>query len=60
MSLNQNTWDHVKAEALKYAEPGATWIMPWRMEANKDQLHKGLEICGCACCPDEPEDGVPR
>jgi hypothetical protein len=57
---NVNHWDRARAGALNNVEPGTTWIIPWRMEANQDLLYKGLEICGCACCPDEPEDGSPR
>jgi hypothetical protein len=55
----RNLGDLVRAAA----ERGEHWdpvIVPWRIEASQDRLHKGLEQCGCAFSPDEPEDGVSR
>jgi hypothetical protein len=43
----------VRAAALDFAKPAVTFILPWRMDVNQDQLHKGLEECGCGFCPDD-------
>ncbi len=50
---NRNLGDIVRAAMLEGAKPGVTVIMPWRMNANQDHPHKGLEQCGCAFCPDD-------
>jgi hypothetical protein len=49
----RNPSEIVRAAALDYAEPAVTFILPWRMDANQDHLHKGIEQCGCGFCPDE-------
>jgi hypothetical protein len=50
---NRNLGDIVRAAALAGATPGVPVIMPWRMNANQDDTHKGLDDCGCAFCPDD-------
>jgi hypothetical protein len=53
---HRNLDDFVKAAAVECGKPGAAMMVPWRIEANQDHLHEGLEQCGCAFSPDEPED----
>jgi hypothetical protein len=45
--------DIVRAATLEGAKPEVTVIMPWRMNANQDHPHKGLDDCGCGFCPDD-------
>jgi hypothetical protein len=45
----------VAAAALDGAKPRVRFILPWRMEANQEHLHKGLEECGCGFCPDDEQ-----
>jgi hypothetical protein len=45
----------VAAAALDGAKPRVSFILPWRMEANQEHLHKGLEECGCGFCPDDEQ-----
>jgi hypothetical protein len=58
--LNEETYGNldeiVSAAAMSGIKPGALFIAPWRLGANQDHLHEGLEQCGCAFCPDEPND----
>lgn len=54
----RNLGDVVRAAALEGAKPGAPVIMPWRMDANQDHLHKGLDECGCAFCPDDDQEST--
>jgi|HubBroStandDraft_4_1064222.scaffolds.fasta_scaffold599117_1 hypothetical protein len=44
----------VTVAALDGAKPRVTFILPWRMDTNQDNLHEGLEECGCGFCPDDP------
>jgi hypothetical protein len=53
---DRNLGEILRAATLKRAEPGATFILPWRMDANQDHLHKGLEECGCGFCPDDDQE----
>ena len=46
----------VRASVSDCAKPGATFILPWRIEAIQDDLYKGLEECGCGFCPDDDRD----
>jgi hypothetical protein len=55
---NRNLGDFARAAALEGARPGVNVIIPWRMDANQDGPHKGLDECGCAFCPDD--DGRER
>jgi hypothetical protein len=50
----------VRATALECAEPRATFILPWRMDANEDRLHESLEECGCGFCPDDDQETTKR
>jgi hypothetical protein len=50
-----NLGDIVKAGALEDAKRGP-FISPWRMNANPDNLHEGLEECGCGFCPDDDRE----
>jgi hypothetical protein len=50
---HRNLGDIVRAAALNGAKPGVTAIMPWRMDANQDHQHRGLDGCGCGFCPDD-------
>jgi hypothetical protein len=43
----------VTAAGLEGAKPGVPFILPWRMDANQENLHQGLEECGCGFCPDD-------
>jgi hypothetical protein len=54
--MHRNLGKIVGAAALKCAKPGVTFILPWRMDANQDHLHKGLEECGCGFCPDDEQE----
>jgi hypothetical protein len=46
----------VAPAAREGAKPGVTFILPWRMDANQEHLHKGLEQCGCGFCPDDDQE----
>ena len=50
---HRNLGEIVRAAALGRAKPGVTFVLPWRLDANQDHLHKGLEECGCGFCPDD-------
>ena len=52
----ENLGDMVRAAALEGAKLGVPLIMPWRMEANQDDPHKGLDVCGCGVCPDDGQE----
>jgi hypothetical protein len=52
----RNLSEIVRAGALDCAKPAVTFILPWRMDANQDHLHKGLEECGCGFCPDDDQE----
>jgi hypothetical protein len=41
--------------ASEYVRPGAILIAPWQIDANQDNLHNGLDECGCAFCPDDDQ-----
>jgi hypothetical protein len=54
---HQNIADTIRTVASEYARAEAPVLVPWRMEASQDHLHKGLELCGCGCTPpDDPKD----
>jgi hypothetical protein len=53
---HRNLGDILSAAALEGANYGVPVIIPWRMEANQDHPHKGLEQCGCAFCPDDDQE----
>ena len=53
---HRNLDDIFRAATLEGAKPRVPVIMPWRMEANQDHLHKGLDGCGCAFCPDDDHE----
>jgi len=50
---HRNLGDIFRAAALEGAKPRVPVIIPWRMEANQNHLHKGLADCGCGFCPDD-------
>ena len=50
---HRNLGDIFRAAALEGSKPRVPVIIPWRMEANQDQMHKGLADCGCGYCPDD-------
>jgi len=54
VETNRNLGDIFRAAALEGGKPPV--IIPWRMTANHDHLHKGLDGCGCACCPDDDQE----
>jgi hypothetical protein len=56
MSIGETHRNLAKKERVK---PGAILIAPWQVNANQTNRDKGLDECGCAFCPDEPDDGVP-
>jgi hypothetical protein len=51
-----NVSEIVRVASLEGAKPGVPFILPWRMDANQDHLHKGLEECGCGFCPDDDQE----
>jgi hypothetical protein len=55
---HRNLGDIVRAAALEGAKPGVTAIVPWRVNANHDRPHKGLDECGCAFCPDDDQEST--
>jgi len=59
VETHRNLDDVVRAAALECGKPEAAMMVRWRVEANQDHLHKGLEQCGCAFSPGEPEDDFP-
>jgi len=54
----RNLGDIIRAAALEGAKPRVPVIIPWRMEANQDHPHKGLEQCGCAFCPGDDQESA--
>jgi len=56
VETNRNLGDIFRAAALEGAKPGVPVIIPWRMDANQDHSHKGLEDCGCGFCPDDDQE----
>jgi hypothetical protein len=59
MSIAQNDRNFAeifKAAASERVKPGAILISPWQVDANQESLDRGLEDCGCAFAPDEPEE----
>jgi hypothetical protein len=50
---HRNIAEIFTAAALDHVKPRAMLIAPWRIDANQDNLHKGLDECGCAFCPDD-------
>jgi hypothetical protein len=60
MSIAENHRDFdeiLRAAASERVKPGAILIAPWQIDPNQDSLDKGLEDCGCAFAPDDPDDG---
>jgi hypothetical protein len=53
---HRNLTEILRAAASERVKPGAILISPWQIDANQDSLDKGLEDCGCAFAPDEPDD----
>lgn len=51
-----NLADNFRVAASERVKPGAILIVPWHIDANRDRLDRGLEDCGCAFAPDEPDD----
>jgi hypothetical protein len=45
----------VTVAALDGAKPRASFILPWRIDANQEHLHERLEECGCGFCPDDDQ-----
>jgi hypothetical protein len=54
--LHRNLGEIVRAGALGGVKRGTAFILPWRVDANQDHLHKGLEECGCGFCPDDDQE----
>lgn len=53
----QDNLDNIfRAAASECTKLGVPAIMPWRMDANQDHSHKGIEQCGCAFCPDDGQE----
>jgi hypothetical protein len=53
---HRNLDDLVSAAVAECGKLGTAIIVPWQIEAREDRLHNGLEQCGCAFSPGEPED----
>jgi hypothetical protein len=53
---HRNLAEDFTAAASERIKPGAILIAPWQIDANQGSLDKGLEDCGCAFAPDEPEE----
>jgi hypothetical protein len=53
---HRNFAETLRAAASESIKPGAMLIAPWRIDPNQDSLGKGLEDCGCAFAPDEPDE----
>jgi hypothetical protein len=53
---HRNIGDIVRAAALEGAKLAVPAIIPWRMDANQDRPHNGLDACGCAFCPDDDHE----
>jgi hypothetical protein len=45
-----------RATASERIKSGTILIAPWQTDANLDSLDRGLDDCGCAFAPDEPEE----
>jgi len=52
----RNLDEIVSAAAPEGVRPGVTFILPWRVDADQDHLHNGLEECGCGFCPDDDKE----
>jgi hypothetical protein len=52
---HRNFAEALTAAALEHVKSPAILITSWQLEANQDSLDKGLEDCGCAFAPDEPD-----
>jgi hypothetical protein len=53
--IHRNLAENFRAAAVERVKPGAILIAPWRVDANQDNLHKRLDECGCAFCPDDDQ-----
>jgi hypothetical protein len=53
---HRNVIENFNAAASERIKSGAILISPWQIDANQDSLDKGLEDCGCAFAPDDPDD----
>jgi hypothetical protein len=53
---HRNLGDIVRAATLECAKPRVPFILPWRVDANQDHLHRGFEECGCGFCPDDDQE----
>jgi hypothetical protein len=54
--IHPNLAKNFEAAASEHIKPAAILIAPWQIDANQDSLDRGLEDCGCAFAPDEPEE----
>jgi hypothetical protein len=55
---DQNFTEIFRAAASVRVKPGAILIAPWRIDANQDNLDRGLDECGCAFCPDDDQKSL--
>jgi hypothetical protein len=53
-----NVSEIARAAALECAKSGVTFILPWRMDAGQDHLHKGIDQCGCAFAPEDDQERI--
>jgi hypothetical protein len=53
---HRNLIESFSAAASERIKSGTMSIATWQIDANQDSLDKGLEDCGCAFAPDEPEE----
>jgi hypothetical protein len=54
--IHRNLAEDFRAAASECVKPGAILLAPWQTDPNQDSLDRGLEDCGCAFAPDEPDD----
>jgi hypothetical protein len=54
----RNLREIVRAAALEDPRPGGRFVLPWRMNGDQEQLHKGSEECGCGFCPDDEKNPI--
>jgi len=54
--MRSNLGEFFAAAGLEFAKPGATLIVPWRMETKQGHADIGLDQCGCGFCPDDDQE----
>jgi hypothetical protein len=53
---HRNLTENFNAAASDRIKSGTILIAPWQIDANQESLDRGLEDCGCAFAPDEPDE----